>query len=81
MTFVEIVPNLGANVEELHGSMLYITVVQKNTPASCTDTEIERGYRRRNHITSEEIVPNLGGYVEELHGGMPCMAVVQKNVN
>ena len=51
------------------------------TPASCTDTEIERGYRRRNHITSEEIVPNLGGYVEELHGGMPCMAVVQKNVN
>ena len=46
----------------------------KNTPASCTDTEIERGYRRRNRITSEEIVPNLGGDVKKLHGGMLCMA-------
>ena len=48
------------------------------TPASCTGTEIESGYRRRNRITSEEIIPNLEGNVKELYGSILCMTVVQK---
>ena len=47
----------------------WILIYIRHLPPTYIDTEIERGYQRRNHITPRGNVPNLGSNIESYIGG------------
>ena len=63
----------------VHRVLAYSNTNMFLTPAFRIDTEIERGYPRRNRIIPERIAQNLGCDIGDLYGGMRsgilCMAV------